>query len=311
MRSKLLAVGLAAGAILLSACSDSLAPGEVSEEDRAEIEAILAESGFFGEDLGVEGATADASGSAAFGAAVYLAPRDAQAEVIAPRIWGRRLRSPVRRAFNVEIVEGVATVTREIDFEGHFLLDISDDGQVNPTSKPLNVTMLQSAELVRLNADQVTDSGRRWRLVAVSPQEWVMTDPARQTLTIAQVLVYVNEELVLTITDPGERHEVDGRIPLLHQEDVVRVEATVNEPDNGHTPEAFVFLHLFHASLDTRIWLRRPMEEIEDGVYVRQWTVRQTGRERIAVDAIDSQSFLTAEDDDYSGNVWAIPYRIL
>jgi hypothetical protein len=52
------------------------------------------------------------------------------------------------------------------------------------------------------------------------------------------------------------------------------------------------------------------MPQDDQGRYVREWTVRFGGRERIGVDAIDSQTFNTDSDDDYRANIWGIPYRI-
>jgi len=63
---------------------------------------------------------------------------------------------------------------------------------------------------------------------------------------------------------------------------------------------------------DTRIWMRRQMEFVDgdDPHYVRSWEVLAAGRERIAVDLIDSQSFAVTDEDDYNANVWGIPYII-
>jgi hypothetical protein len=52
------------------------------------------------------------------------------------------------------------------------------------------------------------------------------------------------------------------------------------------------------------------MRQREDGMFVRHWIVRFPGRERIVVDAIDSQTFNTDSEDDYRANGWGVPYRI-
>jgi hypothetical protein len=52
------------------------------------------------------------------------------------------------------------------------------------------------------------------------------------------------------------------------------------------------------------------MQAREDGAFVRHWIVRFGGRERMVVDAIDSQAFHTDSEDDYRANGWGIPYRI-
>jgi hypothetical protein len=52
------------------------------------------------------------------------------------------------------------------------------------------------------------------------------------------------------------------------------------------------------------------MRRRDDGVFVRHWIVRFAGRERMVVDAIDSQAFNTDVEDDYRASGWGIPYRI-
>lgn len=213
----------------------------------------------------------------------------------------------------VNPTEGTAVAWKEVEFDGRFLLDITDDDQVNPTEKPLQDILMQHAEFERLAQEEIDEQGRRrrWRLVAVSPAQFVMADPAKQTVAIAQITVEVNGAIVADITDPAEPLLVNGRVPRLQRGDEVVVTASVSNENQEHTPPTFVFLHLFHASPNARIWLRLPMEEGEPGMFSRSWTVRHTGRERIAVDAIDSETFTTESEDDYRANIWGIPYVVL
>ena len=319
MFSERLAAVVMVGALALTACSDSLSlgPGNASEDDREEILQLLEESGFFADDFGLEGVTASTSKvSGALGAYALAAGVEAAAGV-APRIWGRRRGRPIRRVITVDVDRdaGTATVSKELAFDGRFLLDITDDGQVNPTGKPLQETLLLSARFRRVARNSADQQGRRWRLLGVSPAQWVMTDVEKQTVNIMRVEVWVNEQLVLAITDPSELVDVADRVPRLHREDHVLVRAWVeNGVDNGNDPDTFVFLHLFHANADIRAWIRRPMEMVQgdDGVhYERSWTARHIGRSRIAVDAIDAETFTTESEDDYRANIWGIPYRIL
>jgi len=312
MFSKRLAVLIMAGALASTACEEGLGPeGNASQEDRDEIISLLDESGFFAEEFGVDG-TYD---NGAAGAPAMAAAAEA-AEVVAPRVWGRRLGLPVRRLVTVDVdpQEGIATVSKEVFFEGRFLLDITQDDQLNPTEKPLDVKLVQYATFQRLPADQVDAAGRRWRLINVSPAEWLMTAEDKQTVNINLVEVWVNGELQLEITDASELLNIDSRIPRLHVEDVVEVKAWVeNSLDSGNEPDTFVFLHLFHASPSARGWLRLPMERVvtDTEVYYRlSWTARHIGRSRIAVDAIDAETFTTETTDDYRGNVWGVPYLI-
>ncbi len=312
MFSKRLAVPFVVGALALTGCGESFGPqGNASEEDRDEIISLLDESGFFAEEFGVEGTSDD--GAAAAPALVASAEA---AEVVAPRIWGRRLGLPVRRLVTVDVdpQEGVATVSKEVFFEGRFLLDITQDDQFNPTEKPLEVKLVQHATFHRLPSDQVDAAGRRWRLINLSPAEWMVTAEDKQTVNLTLVQVWVNGELQLEITDASELLDIDSRIPRLHVEDVVEVRAWVeNSLDNGNEPDTFVFLHLFHASPSASGWMRLPMERVitdTDVYYTLSWTARHIGRARIAVDAIDAQTFTTQTEDDYRGNIWGVPYRI-
>ncbi|UCD24113.1 MAG: hypothetical protein JSW51_13970 [Gemmatimonadota bacterium] len=310
MFTKRLAAFLMAGALGLTACDESFGPeGNATPEDREEILTLLDESGFFADDFGLDGAYNDAQPAAS-----ALAPA---AEVVAPRMWGRRRGLPVRRVITVDVdpQEGVATVSKEVFFEGRFLLDITQDDQFNPTEKPLVEKLVQYATFRRRTQEELDAQGRRWKLVNVSPAEWMMTAEDKRTVNITKVEVWVNEELKAEIVDASEMLDVDSRIPKLHPEDMVTVKAWVdNSVDNGNEPDTFVFLHLFHATPSSRAWVRLPMELLTtdtDSYYTRSWQVRHTGRARMAVDAIDAQTFTTETEDDYRANIWGVPYRIV
>ncbi len=313
MFSKRVAAFLLVGALGVTACEESFGPeGNASQEDRDEILTLLDESGFFADEFGVDGAYDNAQP-----AALALAPAAEMAEVVAPRVWGRRRGFPVRRLITVDVdpQEGIATVSKEVFFEGKFLLDITRDEQFNPTAKPLEEKLVQYATFRRRPVEEADAQGRRWRLVHVSPAEWMMTAEDKRTVNITKVQVWVNEELKAEIVDPSEMLDVDSRIPRLHPEDLVTVKAWVdNSLDNDNVPDTFVFLHLFHATPSSRAWVRLPMEQVTtdvDSYYVRSWYVRHTGRARIAVDAIDAETFTTETEDDYRANIWGVPYRIV
>jgi hypothetical protein len=300
MRRILLIMGTAAA---LAACGDVAGPGNADSADREDVLATLGDAGWFAEDFGIDGATLDAA------AGLSLSPSDPLDTVAAVRRWGRRRGRPVEREITINVADDTARVTAVISFDGTFLLDRTDDGLANPTAKPLREQAVHYAVLVR--RAEPDSAGRRWRLAQLSPWEWRMTDEARRTVHVTGVEVLVNGESKIVVDDPAELFDVDGRIPRLQVGDVVRVVATVdNTTGHGNEPATFVFLHVYHASPAGRGWIRLPMEPDEQGRYLREWTVRFTGRERIAVDAIDSQTFNTGSEDDYRANIWGIPYRI-
>lgn len=302
---------LAAASVLgLGACSDTLGPGNASDQDRAELLAILDESGWFTDEFGDDGAVVDFSLGSGFDFGFGALLAEAQDEVPLVRLWGRRHGRPVARERTVTVEGDAAQVTWIVTFEGEFVLDRTDDGQINPTSKPLAHQAVQHAVFTR--RAELDDQGRRWQLVGVSPREWRMTDPHERTITLTRVEISINGgERRIVIEDPAALLDIGGRLPHLEVGDEVRVAArVVNQSDLGNTPPEFVFLHLFHANPSRRAWIRVRMFRNDAGEYARKWTVRHPGRGRIVVDAIDSQAFNTDSDDDYRAHLIGIPYRV-
>ena len=308
-------IGLLALVMGAAACSNEMgAPDMVPAADQTEILTALDESGFFEEDFGIGDVAQDFQVSGISGGLSFALTGSASAAaqmdtVEAARLWGRRRGRPVRRVRAIErLAEDTVAVMIDVAFDGEFKLDITKDGQLNPTSKPLQEVLMQRAVLARRS--ERDSSGRRWQLVGLSPQQFVMTDAEKRTVALTNVIVKVNGEIVLEVTNPDELLRVNDRIPLLHRGDSVEVIAQVeNTTGTGNIPPTFVYLHLLHADPTSRIWRRVLMQE-RDGQFVKSWIVRHTGRNRIAVDAIDSQTFNTQTDDDYRANIWAIPYRI-
>lgn len=303
---------LAAAGLGLAACSDDpLDPGNASVQEREGVIAALEASDWFGDDFGLAGAAEDLSLATTFG--LSLSPVAVQDTVPLVRRWGRRRGRPVRRDYTINVVGDTARVRAVVTFDGLFVLDRTRDSVFNLTEKPLQEQAVQHATLVRRPAtDAVTDSAeRRWHLVALSPREWRMTDEAKRTVVIQRVVVLVNGEPRIEVTDPAELFGVDLRIPRLHLGDSVSVVAEVeNTTGTDNVPPTFVFLHVFHHGPNARGWVRIPMRQRADGVYVRHWIVRFPGRERMIVDAIDAQAFNTDTEDDYRANGWGIPYLI-
>lgn len=291
----------------LAACSDATGPGNATDEDRDGVVAALDASGWFTEAFGTDGAAEDLSFSASFD--LNLASVAAQDTVPLVRRWGRRHGEPVNRLLTVSVTGDTAEAELVVTFDGVFVLDRPPDDGQPPTQKPLQEQAVQRAVLVRRAETDPAD--RPWKLVALSPREWRMTDAAERTVQIARVVVRVNGEVKLAVEDPAELFHVDNRIPRLQVGDSVAVLAEVeNTTGVDNEPPTFVFLHVFHHGPNASGWVRIPMRRRDDGVFVRHWIVRFAGRERMVVDAIDAQAFNTDSDDDYRANGWGIPYRI-
>ncbi len=311
MKKSLMYLSVAA-AVALAACQEGSVLGAVSEDDRSDIIAELEASALLGEAFGDDGLSTSATASA------YTGDDDpntnAGDDSKAPQAWGRKLGRPVRRNINIEVEGNTATVTRTLVFEGEFLLRNPD--AVAPVAKPANHTMTQSAVLQRLEreeVDEATGRRRRWKLVAISPQEWLMTAADEQTVVIERVEIFVNGESVVVIEDPSMLFEVAGRMPRFEAGAEVKVTAKVRNftIDREGNAATWVYLHVFHANADRRRWARLPMTFNEDTrLYERGWIVRHDGRERLLVDAIDADSFTLTRDDNYRANLWGIPYRI-
>ncbi|MDH4043239.1 MAG: hypothetical protein OEW06_02180 [Gemmatimonadota bacterium] len=307
MRRHLALAGMAA--LVLAACSDDptgLQDNATTEDRQAVVEA-LETSGWFTDAFGTDGAAEDLNLATSFD--LDLSSVAAQDTVPLVRRWGRRHGTPVNRTVTVSVTGDTARVEMVVTFDGVFVLDRTPDAVPNATQKPLQEQAVQRAVLVR--REESDTAPRRWQLVALSPREWRMTDQAKRTVRIARVVVRVNDEVKLDVEDPAELFGVDNRIPRLRLGDSVSVFAEVeNTTGIDNVPPTFVFLHVFHHGPNAQGWVRIPMRQRDDGVYVRHWIVRFPGRERIVVDAIDAQTFNTDTEDDYRANGWGIPYRI-
>ncbi|HET7790426.1 MAG TPA: hypothetical protein VFK78_06470 [Gemmatimonadales bacterium] len=229
---------------------------------------------------------------------------------LVPSFWGRirvvpRGPRPIIER-DIVIVGDSATLALTVRFQGLFLTDTSDDGIFNPGAKPMDVTMSQHAVLVR---DASRPHG--WRAVALTPQNWVPTDPSRQTVAVDSVTVFRNDTALVTVTSADSLFDVVNRIPRFHLGDTVRVVATVSNSTGGpYTPPTFTFLHVRHADATAVRWHRVRMQDDGNGTFERTWVVRRTGRDRFGVDALDAATLELSTADNYRGNAWAIPYRI-
>src|SRR5713101_373269 len=175
---------LAAAAIAAAAifgCSEGTAPSS----DQAPV--LAAE----GEQLGaMVDSTFGESGALPSAAVLPAGAGSAQFSVVGsmaadtvPTFWGRVRVVPggPRPIYHRDVtIQGdTARVEHDLTFTGILLVDTSADGVFNPTSKPLADRMTQRAVLVRDGAMR-----HGWRVVELSPQDWTVVDPARQTIAV-------------------------------------------------------------------------------------------------------------------------------
>jgi hypothetical protein len=301
MRNNLLAVVPAALVLIgAAACSDTTSPAS----DQSDVLASIQDQ--YGAQMdtnfgAIGGATSDAAApSPMFG--IVMADT-----ATLPAFWGR-LRiipggpKPILDR-NIVIQGDTAKVTQTISFQGVFLVDTTKDTVFNPSSKPLDEGMTQSAVLVR-----DASKPHHWRAVSLTLQNWLPTSAAARTVAITQITVKVNDTLRITADTPDSLYTV-GRVLHLHVGDTVSVTASVTNSDTTYAPATFVFLHVRHAYNDL-FWHRVPMRNNGDGTFSRTWVVQKTGIDRFIIDAINAATLERGTLNNYDANEWGIPYRI-
>jgi hypothetical protein len=189
------------------------------------------------------------------------------------------------------------------------------DAPAQTVTKPVVVTLTQNLRLVKNDAVNSTDPTamlrHKWKIIQLSPQNWQLKDEAKRTTKITRVQVLVNGTAKIDVTDPSALFDVNNKMPNLHTGDVVQVLADItNTANTGNTPPTFAFLHIRHMDPDGVAWRRILMQDLGGGSFQRSWVVRQAGRDRLVVQALDSQTFQTDANTEARGNAWAIPYRI-
>ena len=301
--SNLLAVALAG--LFGQACSDAATP----LDDRAQVAASIPDQlGSMMSDSGFGEVGAVATGAPP--TASVLPASVAADPVSAPSFWGRMRivpggPKPVIEK-NITIVGDSAWVTLTVHYQGIFLTDTSADGIFNPTAKPLQEYFTQQAVLVRDAAAR-----HHWRAVKLSPRDWKPTAADRQTVHVTDVKIFRNDTLLLDVSNPDSLYDVERRIPRFHLGDSVKVVARVTNTTGGsYQPATFVFLHVRHADPDHDGWVRVRMHDNGDGTYERTWKARRTGRDRFAVDAIDTATLVLGSADNYRAGIVGIPFRI-
>jgi hypothetical protein len=308
-------------------------PSENTASDRAAIQQAIAQSPElvvdFSDDAGELLASAGPVDAAGSTGGSLLAPADSVIDATAPALWGRRRtpadHPPVR---TIEFVtppdSGRALVRIVTRFDGWFYVDRTDDGLRNPGKKPLRdqVTRYALFRKIWFRTDSTrTDSLYGWRLVAVSPALFTMTDPARQTVTIQSVTLTRRGSSV-TITDPSALLRLrgdDASVPEVRQGETVRIEAKVANTDLAYRPSEFVYAHVpinaraFPGPFD-RVRLRMRDDgrngdaTAGDRIYTALWDVQDVGRHHVAIDVLNARTLQSQTEDDYNSTTWGVPY---
>jgi len=297
--------------------------------DRSAIESLIAAAPEFAISFDDNGElNGDASAAVAASSGAQTAQTDSTAIVAVH--WGRwRVppnHPPVRTVtFLTPPDSNHALVKVNVKFDGWFFVDLTDDGIRNPGQKLLQDEKTRYALFRKIwfHPDSTSDdSVFGWRLAAVSPIEFTMIDPARQTVAIHSVTL-TGAQAHVTITDPSTLLSLGhstGLLPLFREGETVKVEAAVTNTDQGYVPPTFVYLHApieEHAFPGPRDWIRIFMYDdgthgdttAGDGTYTAEWTVGAFRRHHIAVDVLNSRCLQNETNDDYNSTTWAIPYE--
>lgn len=305
---------------------------QAGSADRAAIQKVIAITPElavdFSDDAGELLATAEPATLTAQAPGTLVSPADTGIVATSAIHWGRRrIPSDHPPERTIEYIQppdsGRALVRITVKFDGWFFVDRTDDGLRNPGKKPLRdqVTRLALFRKVWFHADSTADSVYGWRLAALSPAQFTMTDPSRQTVTIHSVAV-TGEHSKVTITDPAALLALRGErapIPVFRHGETVKVEATVTNTDKSYRPSEFVYLHVpvnerpFPGPFDrVRIRMRddgmNGDASARDGVYTAEWTVQDVGRHHLAVDVLNSRTLQNENQDDYNSTTWGVPY---
>ncbi len=326
---KQLAAVAMVGALALAGCNDGLGPAADLTPDTpgvpatpqvaAAVLAVLDQSGWSAMDFGALGATSEFQNDGEpMGSSVYGAPAQAPAaDVTVPEFWGRIRGEPVSKVRTVTEKGDTAWASIKVDYNGAFLVDLTPgDNRLDVTSKPLVESLIQQA---RFEKTAIGEKGEaRWALVGITPQQYVATGESQRTVKITQVTVSVNGVVQIEVTDPTAFAKVvlgsektGHDVPAFNKGDTVKVVVTVaNTTGTNNTPPTFTFLSSFHADPNGLGWRRMRMEAKGDGIFSLSWVAQQRGKERVIVEALDAQAFVTATADDYRANIWGIPYSI-
>ena len=304
-------------------------PGTTGQSaDRAAIESLIATAPEFEISYDDDG---ELLGDATTAMAVKTGAQTSQTDstAVLPVRWGRwRIppgHPPVRTiTFLTPPDSNRALVKVNVKFDGWFFVDLTDDGIRNPGKKPLldQKTRYALFKKIWFHPDSTSDDSLfGWRLVAVSPVEFTMIDPARQSVTIHSVTL-TGERTHITIGDPATLLSLGhsaGLLPLFRRGETVKVEAAVTNTDHGYAPPTFVYLHV---PISDRAFLG-PFDRIRilmfddgthgdttagDGTYTATWEVQNRWWNHIAVDVLNSRCLQNQTNDDYNSTTWAVPF---
>ncbi len=231
-------------------------------------------------------------------------------EVSRPEFWYRQLinESSAEIIITGEVSTGICTVSVTRKISAELIIDTVWDGEFIPGSKPINVTRYTKF-IVEKHENESSHGG--WRIISATASEHMLTSD-EQEVFITSMRLYKDDELIWECTDPTAFYNVESELPVLLEGDFIRMEATVDHLNPVYDPEFFVIAHGPLSGHSRHIMYDNGLygdETAEDGVFTYEWYVEYTGfHQRIAVDAIDTDTFEDQTEEDYDSSAWGIHF---
>jgi len=222
--------------------------------------------------------------------------------------WWREFKLPPDdRLITIQVAGDTANVTVSDDITGHFYVDTTDDGILNPGEKDMHHSGLIYAEfLYDPNHQSPYSNGQGWYLSQISAYEFRMYEQPKQTVEIESIRVHTaDESFDYTYTDPAQLYDVETEVPYFQVGDVVYVDVTCsNSSTEGWDPPTFVYLHY---NLDSRDLFTDTGDHQH---FTGSWVPQSPGVHHACVDVIDSACIQNETEDDYNATAWAMPYIV-
>jgi len=231
-------------------------------------------------------------------------------EIAFPEHWWRDVTNECSREMILENdpATGICTITVLRNLSADFNIDLSQDGIVNPSVKPINDIRTRRLIVERTGDDTAPHGG--WALTHITPAEFALNSGLTQEVFIQSMKIYEGDVLAWECDSQDTFYSVEDGLPVLVPGTLVRLEVEVLHANPQYDPAYYVYAHG-----PCPIWPRHWMNDdglygdraADDGVYSYEWYVEESSSHWfIAADIIDADTMLDEEEDDYDSGAWGI-----
>lgn len=237
-------------------------------------------------------------------------------------LWFRRVHK-TSRDIQIHIEDGIANVAINTEIEGNFMIDIDYDHLFG--EKAIQDIAVRYAVFEKNPIDKISPSGKRWKLVSISPVQIQLQDEEKRTISILEVKAAVDSETRLLLNDATKMFAVPSELSHFSPEEEVVLTAKIENLNDDETEgDSLVYLH--HSQR-----LRRPGmgnhkcrrhllyddgvnggDEIAgDNIFTGTFIIPDiTGYHRAAIDVLDAEMFEDETTQNYNSMAWAMPYIV-